>query len=142
VKELRDLALFAHQPKHAAHRCRIVLGLRNPLLVVLFGWVLFRAPDLPAALSYASAMLGLGAGEPGLYQPAQFLEPSVRIALVAGAIGSVPWWPRLRAWRVAREGPAVAGLELAGTLWLLGVLGGSVVLLSSGTHNPFIYFRF
>ena len=119
------------------------------LLVVMCGWVLFRAGDFGRALAFFRALAGWGApgGRP---LGVELLTPEVALALAAGALGSTPILPRLqerwRAFAGSREGPLRPALEaLAGgaqAAALAGLLLLCAVSLSSGTYNPFIYFRF
>jgi alginate O-acetyltransferase complex protein AlgI len=116
------------------------------LLVVLVGWVFFRAPDLGYALSYLGAMAGLQAGAPLAWHVDLWLDPVLAAALLAGFVGSVPWVQELAAWHAQLEarGRRTLGiaLELAGTGALALVLLGSILELAAGSYNPFIYFRF
>jgi alginate O-acetyltransferase complex protein AlgI len=116
------------------------------LLVVLIGWAFFRAPDLPYALEYSSALFGLHAGAPLVWHVDLFLDPAVLCALAAGILGSAPWLPRLVTWHsgLAALGNRTLGLslELASVAGLAVVFFLSALELGAGTYNPFIYFRF
>ena len=62
-------------------------------------------------------------------------------------IGSTPWLRELGAWRErrlqSRGADALdAGFEFTSVALTLGVLVASSMMLSAGTYNPFIYFRF
>ncbi|HUR33717.1 MAG TPA: MBOAT family protein [Vicinamibacterales bacterium] len=113
------------------------------LVVVMVGWVFFRAENLPAALTYLRAMAGFATGEMPPLRLSWYLNPEVRLALIAGIIGSMPVIPALRRradaamhnWR----GPLA---EFAGTLALLGVFVAALLQVAARTYNPFIYFRF
>jgi len=64
----------------------------------------------------------------------------------------VPWLPAFSRWRerlVARRlargqgaGLFDLGLELSSIAGLVAVFVASAMMLSAGTYNPFIYFRF
>ena len=113
------------------------------LLVVMVGWVFFRADTLGYALSYIGAMFGVAAGDPAMHPVALYADPTFIVAAIAGAIGSMPWLPRVRDWIAANvRGPAHAGLEVATLLGIALVLLASAFELSAGVYNPFIYFRF
>jgi alginate O-acetyltransferase complex protein AlgI len=113
------------------------------LVVVMVGWVFFRAETLPAALTYLRAMFGMGSGEMPAVRLTWFLTPEVRLAMVAGIIGSMPIIPTLAslADRAAERwrGPAT---EALGTVALLLVFAASLLQVAARTYNPFIYFRF
>jgi alginate O-acetyltransferase complex protein AlgI len=117
------------------------------LLVVMVGWVFFRADTLSQAASFLSAMAGLGAAQPTPYAVAWYLTPELALALAAGVVGSIPWVPAVAAWRqrVAASGarPLLPGvLDLGATAALTLLLVVSLLQVAARTYNPFIYFRF
>ncbi len=65
------------------------------LLVVMIGWVFFRADTLPGAIAYLKAMAGLGLAMPTTFAVQWYLTPELLLALAAGVIGSMPWVPAL-----------------------------------------------
>jgi alginate O-acetyltransferase complex protein AlgI len=60
------------------------------VLVVMVGWVFFRADTLASALTMLAAMGGAGGAIPAVYAPAWFWTTDVLLALAAGAVGSTP----------------------------------------------------
>jgi alginate O-acetyltransferase complex protein AlgI len=110
------------------------------LFVVMIGWVFFRADTLTGAVAFLGAMAGFGGTSPAPFTVGFYLTPELWIALVAGAIGSVPWVPALAA-REQRTGgqPLV---DLLATTALLAMFVASVLQVAARTYNPFIYFRF
>jgi alginate O-acetyltransferase complex protein AlgI len=115
------------------------------LLVVMIGWVFFRADTFSSAVVMLRAMASLGGNLPTPYTPAWYLTPQVLVALLAGAIGSTPIVPRLGRWRdrIAAAAPLqAAACEFAAIAALLVVLVGAIAQSAAGTYNPFIYFRF
>ncbi len=120
------------------------------LLVVMVGWVFFRAETLGQASGYLAAMAGLS-GASGLeYHLDMWLTTELGLALALGVIGSTPIVP----WALARSRQVIDHLPepregvVAGTASLVGLAFCAVVLLycmmlaAAGTYNPFIYFRF
>jgi len=106
------------------------------MLVVMIGWVFFRADTLPGALGFLKAMFGLNAASASPLTIGYFLTPELWIALVAGVLGSTPWVPTL----ARRErGPLVDALSTAA---LVAALSASILQVAARTYNPFIYFRF
>lgn len=119
------------------------------LLVVMGGWVLFRASTFGGAAAYFSALAGWPPARAAL--PVQsFLNQEILWALGLGVVFSLPVRPALAqlAGGLARRLPEPAGrgfLELlAGVeaLLALALLAVSAIWLAGGTYNPFIYFRF
>lgn len=122
------------------------------VLVVMVGWVFFRADSLPQALHYLSQMA----------QPARLLAPDAALsillnaqsvtALVAGSLLAMPLLPaimeRLRAPRAEPPRPDLPGrLETRSVhalpIPLLAVgFVLSIAILVGSTLNPFLYFRF
>jgi alginate O-acetyltransferase complex protein AlgI len=122
------------------------------LLIVMVGWVFFRAETFTYAASFLKAMAGLGSGAGVEYTPAVYLSADVVLALLAGVIGSAPvlgWLRRVRLGasavgatrpRLARAlDAAFAGASVAAHAALLLA---SAMLLAGGTYNPFIYWTF
>jgi alginate O-acetyltransferase complex protein AlgI len=99
-------------------------------LVVLLGWVPFRAPTLAAAASMLSPLVGLSAGDAFAQPLSLYATPPVLTALAAGLLLSLDLLPRPRPLPVVR-------LATLGALF-----AASVLSLAAGTHNPFIYYRF
>jgi alginate O-acetyltransferase complex protein AlgI len=117
------------------------------LVVVMIGWVFFRADTLADAVAFLRAMVGLSAAGRTPYTLQWYLTPELWLALVAGAVGSMPIVPALARWP-ARSGAlgarsAVAWtLSAASTATLVLLLVASIMQMAAKTYNPFIYFRF
>ncbi len=116
------------------------------ILVVMVGWVFFRADTLEQAWSLLGSMAGRAAPGAHLHPLDQHLDPVLLTAIVCGVIGSTPWLERALAWRSSLEqrgrvGATVA-LELAGLGALCVLFVGSAMELAGASYNPFIYFRF
>ena len=117
------------------------------LVVVMIGWVFFRADTLPDAVAFLGAMAGLGAAAGTPFTLQWYLTPELWLALVAGTIGSMPIAPTL-ARRLGRsldgggDSRLAWGVSAAGTVALLLMLVASIMQVAARTYNPFIYFRF
>jgi len=112
------------------------------LLVVMIGWVFFRAETLAGAVGYLKAMFGATAAGPWPYSVAWFLKPDLLVALAAGFIGSTPWVPALARTIEMRRPALVPPASFASVATLVVLLVASIMQVASGTYNPFIYFRF
>ena len=120
------------------------VGVAWTLLLVMLGWVLFRAADLPSAFRMWAALFGLSGpnGEPGSGSaagPAGFgLSPALAwqvtpdqlltLALAAAMVYALPWLRR-------HEGGPLRWLLLPLFLW-------AVATLSAQAYTPFLYFQF
>lgn len=115
------------------------------LLVVNTGFVIFRADSLGQAGEMLLALIGLGDGD-GLSEHASiYLRPDIVLALCFATIGSLSILPALgryleRSLPRMGQGELLHSLVTSAVLLLLFLLVG--MSLTSGTHNPFIYFRF
>jgi len=129
-------AAIARMPRAARHG--------YALLVAVVGWVFFRAETLTQALGILRVMAGLGGPGDPAEPPALHYDTTTVAALVVGAVGSAPVLPALGRWRERIAGRPLAGpaVELASVASLVTLLVVSASFLASGTHNPFIYFRF
>jgi alginate O-acetyltransferase complex protein AlgI len=115
------------------------------LLVVMIGWVFFRADTLPDAIAYLRAMVGFTIASPTPFTVAWYLTPEVCLAIVAGAIGSAPVVGAVRSMldRAADERPRQVRIaQAAAVAALVLLLLGSMTQIAARTYNPFIYFRF
>ena len=110
------------------------------LLVVLVGWVFFRAADLGSAVVYLQKMAGFGPATAGpmAYSLPYFMTPEIGLTLVLGVVFSMPVYHRFQRLVNVQDGvPAVAY-----SVGLFGLFVLSVMYLAADTYNPFIYFRF
>ena len=114
------------------------------LLIVMIGWVFFRADTLTEALAFLKAMFGATAIAPTPYTVDWYLTPELWLALAAGAIGSAPLGPAIVRWRTAADRDGALAFPRA-TL-AVGALGAlfvaSILQIAARTYSPFIYFRF
>ena len=116
------------------------------LLVVLVGWVFFRADTFAHALAYLEAMVDFS--RPPLFNSQLFLalNNEFSLTLVAAVIGSAPVFALLQRWRAGRPivpAPAMRWLAATAQVGSLGfVLVYSIAAVLGGAHNPFLYFRF
>jgi alginate O-acetyltransferase complex protein AlgI len=120
------------------------------LLVVMVGWVFFNSNTFTQAREFLMRMAFLGKSDSAFFTVKQCVNRTLVIAIVVGALGSLP----VATWAGAaidRAGAAARG----GRLWLVDLIAGigeftmmvaiflaSTALSAAGTYNPFIYFRF
>jgi alginate O-acetyltransferase complex protein AlgI len=109
--------------------------------VVTVGWAIFRSPSLTYAFELIKAMAGFGAGG---QTPADVVPDAfVLIVILAGIIGSTPWYrglfPRAE-WTLSALSSRSA--HLAHVAGLAVLMFGCFAFVASQTHVAFIYFRF
>jgi alginate O-acetyltransferase complex protein AlgI len=103
-------------------------------MLVLIGWVFFRATDLPHAVRYLADMAAVGTPQEGagllagiVYQP-YYLGTFVLAAIIVWSAPQTWDWTRtLTTWKAAI---------------ILGLLAISAAVLATQAYNPFIYFIF
>ena len=103
-------------------------------IIVLFGWVLFRAPDMPQALHYWRSMTGMIKTVPAslLLQSEVFSLQHV----FAMAICALFIWQPVQSFEWVRQRTAVKYAVLA-ALFILAVAS-----MYTQAFNPFLYFQF
>jgi len=117
------------------------------LLVVMVGWVIFRADTLGGVVAMLAAMAGAGATTAPVFAPAWFWNTEVLLAVGAGIVGSTPVLTALgQRLAVPAESAGVRVLRwqasMAAVVGLMALLAASLMLSASRSYNPFIYFRF
>ncbi len=122
------------------------------LLVVMVGWVFFRASTFAQAVAFLKFMTGLAHRTRREFFPVVDINRDVVLALIVGMIAATPILPWLAgAIRGLSEGDQLPRVPAGALRWsaaCLGVAGLGAVLfastmqLATGTYNPFIYFRF
>ena len=108
------------------------------MLLVMVGWVLFRAPSLSVAAGYLKAMAGFGGVSP--YTLGWYYNGKILLVTVIGVLAAVPWrecFPRL--WARQKFNNLLRGTEYV-ALALMLVL--CAVLTMTSTYTSFIYFQF
>ena len=111
------------------------------LLAVVFGWVLFRSPDIARAASYVHAMFGLGSHAADC-STAVFWFGEVNVLLAGAVVLSLPIFPALRSQFAAWPSKARCAIASLGGMAMLALFAASVSCLAMNAHNPFIYFNF
>ncbi len=102
------------------------------MLVVLVGWVLFRAPTFAAATAMLSGMLGLHGGQADVLSLVQWNLGLIAVGMAVSVLGPTSQilaleWARPRAWLAAGAGLAACAILLK---------------VADADYVPFIYFQF
>lgn len=129
-----------------------VISRAYTLIVVMVGWVFFRAESLSQTTAVLKALVGFDSDAKTWPPIAAWMTPEITIGLIAGVILSFPVIPRILKKAHAVEIKGALRLDMKGhpteivhalpTVVLVIGLIISVFLLVSSTLNPFLYFRF
>jgi alginate O-acetyltransferase complex protein AlgI len=107
------------------------------LLVVVLGWVIFRAPTISVAWGYLGVMFGIGASAAPLYEFSYYFDPRVAFLFVVGVVCSTELVKKA----TARLGEfAWYGYVRALSVPLLFVL--CLLFVVNSTYSPFLYAQF
>ncbi|NOU66236.1 MBOAT family protein [Paenibacillus sp. LMG 31461] len=124
------------------------------LLIVIIGWVFFRAEDLNYAIEYLRSMFMLQTPEVVSQYASMYLNNEVYLALLFGIVGSTPIiksYSKLYDLTILKLnsnnnktfkytlGYLMHAVKLIG---LVLIFIFTIASLASNTYNPFIYFRF
>ena len=114
-----------------------LLNVVYTLLAVMVGWVLFRAENIYRALDYLGQMFSF---TPSGIDAMSHLSMQVLITMVCGILFcGILQRPLKKVYqRISTRIPVMAA-DLAIQMALLAVC---ILMLASGTYNPFIYFQF
>lgn len=117
------------------------------MLVVTFGWVLFKLEDLMEALSYIGVMFHTKTHPYTAFSLRYYLDNKIIFILIIAVLAAIPWAQILP----RRIGSAIAAVSIAEPgkpaviikrVLLLVLLLLSMIFIVSSTYNPFIYFKF
>jgi len=112
------------------------------LLVVVVGWVFFRAETLNGAIGYLSVMFGFGSSGTAILMSGELLQNNVIITFIAGIVLSTPIYLSTGRFFNAKYANLKTLRELVLFFAILALFALSTLSIASGTYNPFIYFRF
>ena len=110
------------------------------MLVVVIGWVLFRAPDTRFALGYLGTMFGFGTATASAYPAELYVTPLAVFVFAVGALFSMPVRSFLKAKLKPERRPVLTSV-LEGCL-VLALLAASIILVEGSAYSSFIYFQF
>ena len=114
------------------------------MLLVIIGWVFFRAETIPQALHFLMNMFGLASGNVVGAGVLRFMTPELVGILVVGIVGSAPV---VRGGRLLLEprltgAAGIAAWRLVNVCLLSAVFVVAAARMASGAYSPFLYFRF
>ncbi len=120
------------------------VGWLYTLLVVYFGWVLFRFQDMEVITTVVRGMFGGASAGWSTYETATLMKNHLFFLPVA-ALCATPLFRRLSSgWQtLGQKNTLLAAIYgVAQVVWPLILLGVSTVMLVGNSYNPFLYFQF
>ncbi len=133
IERRRGWGVAAVEPGHRLVRRALTL------LIVVFGWVLFRSPDLGTALVFLQHMVILDLGGLTDVVDATLTNQRLAILLLAALVFLLPARPITGPYlESVRSKPATVlrvGVMTVGLFY-------SALLIATGTFSPFLYYRF
>lgn len=110
------------------------------IIIVMTGWVLFRAPDLDSALKYILMMYGIGSLPPGAahFSYMYYLDKRLIFTLIAALPACIP---------VFREKfnylkDKYIFIRILQIIFAFLLLITCIIYIANSVYNPFIYFQF
>lgn len=111
------------------------------MLVVVIGWVLFRAPDLEYAVNYMKIMFGVTLPSNVGFTVWYHLSPMVITIIVIACLASLPISKYINDTVGKYEEHNAFSLFIQ-NVYIAFLLIICVLFIATSTYNPFIYFRF
>ena len=117
------------------------------LLIVLIGWVFFRADDLDYALGFIGSMFGGGNVDSALWMFNEHVHEEVVYVFWIGVLGALGVFSTIQKWiknKVPLVNSSVVTIisEVIFSVGVLTIFLLSLMNLAADSYNPFIYFRF
>lgn len=117
------------------------------MIIVSFGWILFKLEDVPDTLSYIGAMFRLAGNRYTEFSVRYYLDNKMIVLLLIGIIACMPLGevlPRHIGGRIVAFASAQPGRPacIVRRVLLIILLLISMLFIVNSTYNPFIYFRF
>ena len=114
-----------------------IIGHIYSLVVILFGWIIFRAENISYALAYIGSMLGLNQNILVGDLASLYISENI-LLLIIGILACCPIkeWVANKKWT---KGPMIKPVFLVGLSLIFSI---AVAYLVKGSYNPFIYFNF
>lgn len=107
------------------------------MLVVILGWVLFKADNMGHAFGYIGTMFGINFHEAPLFEYAYFINKKLICLLILSSIASLPY--------VSNKIKKYSGnmiFEIFSMIFISLLFVISIIFVVNSTYSPFIYFQF
>ena len=128
--------------KKFLEKCPNVIKHIYTVIIILFGWVLFRCENLSSCISYISTMLSFNITNIGLSEALVYLE-SYYIYFILAIVFSMPTY-----YKIIEKIDNIKKTKIKFTMQtmhyvvLIIIFIITIMFLAYSSYNPFIYFRF
>ena len=109
------------------------------MLVVIIGWVFFRAADLTAAMDYLKCMAGINGFDRSMFV---YRLQDYGILFVLAFVCMLPVVPMVKSWIFERKEFSNVAYSAIQAVCCVVLLLLGVMFTVTSTYNPFIYFNF
>ncbi|MFW2489239.1 MBOAT family O-acyltransferase [Clostridium chromiireducens] len=110
------------------------------MLIVVLGWVLFRAPDINYALTYIGVMFGIISTKSVGFTVFWYLSSKIIMLMLLAVISSIPLKIIFR--RIIEPLDNTYFKVIGGDIYLIAIFFISIMYVMTSTYNAFIYFKF
>lgn len=113
------------------------------LLIVMIGWVFFRADNFTYSFEYIQTLFGFGEGQLIDHTTLYYLNDYSFLILLAMVVATpiVPWLGKQMEQRI-KPFMESATFHVLRVMVFAVLFAGVIMMLVNSTYNPFIYFRF
>lgn len=107
------------------------------MLIVILGWVLFRADNLDQAIGFIKTMFGINSAETLTFEYIYFINRKLIFWIVMATIGASPFIAnKLKKYNGRKS------FEILATIGISILFVISIIFVVNSTYSPFIYFQF
>ncbi|MNW47687.1 Peptidoglycan O-acetyltransferase [compost metagenome] len=111
------------------------------MIIVVIGWVLFRAPDFSYALNYLKIMFGITRPYNVGFSVWYYLDPMIITMIIIACIASLPITKYIQQ-NVGTYEEHNGFSQFVQNAYVAILLIICIMFMATSTYNPFIYFRF
>ncbi len=112
------------------------------LLAVIIGFVLFRSDSITFAAQFIKTMFSPSAFALGFADASAYFNPYILTVFAAACIGSFPLIEKIKKYASGKSEKTASVIFASGYAVTCVMLICCILILSSNSYSPFIYFRF
>ncbi len=123
--------------KNSSNRSLSILKHIYAIVIISAGWVIFRSDSLSYAIAYLKNMFFINSVESSkvLYLLPYYIDKFDIVIFIIAVVCSMPLFRNILNWQNKY-------VKILVNFWLIILFVSSTAVITEGTYNPFIYFRF